>query len=309
MSTVSNSDAAIPMHTAQPATPARTRPFYWSLRRELLEYRSIFNAPLVVAGVVLFGFLIRLARLPQLVRAAETLPWWKQYLALALPLAIAAAAILVTGVTVAVFYCLGALNNERRDRSVLFWKSLPVSDLTAVLSKACIPLIVVPVVALAVALATQLVMLLAASAVLAASGLGLGALLAHWPVGQMSLVLVYLVVVGTLWYAPIYGWLLMVSAWARRMPFLWAVLTPIGLSIVEKIAFDTSYVGLFLRYRLKGFFAEAFVAPPHDVHTLDPVALMTPARFFSSPGLWLGLVVAALFLTAAIWLRRDREPI
>ncbi|HEY1638353.1 MAG TPA: hypothetical protein VGF62_07515 [Rhizomicrobium sp.] len=310
MSTVSNTDPIAPsMHAVRSAAPVRTRPFYWSLRRELWEHRSIYIAPLVVAGVVLFGFLIRLARLPQIVHAAETMPWWKQYLQLALPFAIATLSVLVTGAIIAVFYCLGALNNERRDRSILFWKSLPVSDLTAVVSKACIPFFVLPVIVLTIALITQLLMLLAGSAVLLGRGSGPVALWSHWPIGQTSLVLIYIVVVGTLWYAPIYGWLLMVSAWARRLTFLWAVLVPIGLSVVEKIALDTSYVGSLVQYRLKGFLSEAFASPRRDVHTFDPIALLTPAKFFSSPGLWLGLVVAVAFLAVAVWLRRDREPI
>jgi len=313
MSMMSDTDpVAQPAPAVQAAAAARTQPFLWSLRRELWEYRSVYIAPLVVAALILFGYFIRLWRLPQIVERAQNQPWWKQYVELALPFAIATAAILVTAVIVAVFYCLGTLNTERRDRSILFWKSLPVSDLTAVLAKVCIPLIVIPIVAIVVALATQLVMLGAASAVLSLRGPGPGALWSHWPEAQAVLVLVYLVAIGTLWYAPIYGWLLMVSAWAKRMTFLWAVLTPIGLSIVEKIAFDTSYVGGLLRFRLKGFLALAFTEPPHhieNIQSIDPVALMTPARFFASPGLWLGLVVAVAFIAAAVWLRRDREPV
>lgn len=309
MSTAADSNAAFPMHAAQTVTANRTQPFYWSVRRELWEYRSIFIAPLVVAAVILFGFVIRLARLPHLVISVEGLPWWKQYLALALPFAIAGAAILVTGVVLSIFYCLGTLNNERRDRSILFWKSLPVSDLTTVLSKASVPLVVVPIVVLVVALATQIVMLLIGGAALAARGPGPGVLWSHWPVGQMSLTLAYLVVVGTLWFAPIYGWLLAVSAWAKRMTFLWAVLTPIGLSVVERIAFDTNYVGSLIRYRLTGFVSQAFLKPPRDTHVINPVGLMTPGTYFSSPGLWFGLLVAAAFIAAAVWLRRDREPL
>ena len=312
MSTVSETDrTALEMRATTVAPPARTRPFYWSLRRELWEHRAIYIAPLVVAGVVLFGFCVRLARLPQLVRTVQTMPLWKQYLELALPFAIATMSILITGLFVAVFYCLGALNHERRDRSILFWKSLPVSDLTAVLSKAFVPLVIVPIVALVIALATQLLMLLAGSAVLMGAGPGPAALWAHWPIGQAAIVLLYIVVTGTLWYAPIYGWLLMVSAWARRMTFLWAFLVPIGLSVLEKIALDTSYVGGLIRYRLRGFLDQAFVSPPHNTRfdTLDVLSLMTPAKYFSSPGLWIGLVVAVAFLAAAVWLRRDREPI
>ena len=61
------------------------------------------------------------------------------------------------------FYCLDALYGERRDRSILFWKSLPVSDLTTVLSKASIPIVVLPLLTFAVTVATQLIMLLSAA--------------------------------------------------------------------------------------------------------------------------------------------------
>ena len=125
----------------------------------------------------------------------------------------------------------------------------------------------------------------------------------------MSLVLAYTVAVGTLWYAPLYAWLLLVSAWARRLTFLWAVLVPIGLSVVEKIAFDTTYFGSLVHSRLSGFVREGFNAPPQGSHVLPSIALLAPGRFFSSPGLWLGLLVAVVFVAAAVWLRRDREPV
>jgi len=200
------------------------------------------------------------------------------------------------------------LNGERRDRSILFWKSLPVSDLTAVLSKACVPLLIVPVVIFPIAVVVQLVMLLTGSAVLAANGFDAGILWSHWPMAKMSLALLYILAVITLWYAPIYGWLLLVSAWARRMTFLWAILTPLGISIVERIAFDTSYFGSLVKYRLTGFVAEAFTAPPSNPSVIDPIALLAPAKFLSAPGLWLGLLVSVAFLAGAVWLRRDREP-
>jgi ABC-2 type transport system permease protein len=309
MSTVTNTDSLGPgMQDVRAQTSSRTRPFYWSLRREIWEHRAIYIAPLAVAGLVLFGYLIRLSRLPQAVRHAATLPWWKQYLEIALPFAIAMAAVLVTGAIVGVFYCIGALGNERRDRSILFWKSLPVSDLTTVLAKATIPMVIIPVVVTIIALCVQFVMLAAATGALAANGSGTQVLWSHWSFAHMSLTLIYLVVTGTLWYAPIYGWLLMVSAWARRMTFLWAVLVPVGLAVVERIAFDTGYVWSLIRYRLKGFVDLAFVEPPRNTTTIDPAALMTPAHYFASPGLWIGLVVAAAFFAAAVWLRRGREP-
>ena len=176
--------ADAPMHTQPQAAPSRTRPFYWSLRRELWENHALWIAPLAVAGVILFGFSISLftphsltsvntvstvttttshnvdgphgavsqgacavgsrrAAAGQGFPDATTTPPAKvaravrmtpaQRLSMAvLPFDFAAVALIVNMFLVAVFYCLGALHNERRDRSILFWKSLPVPDLTTV---------------------------------------------------------------------------------------------------------------------------------------------------------------------------------
>jgi ABC-2 type transport system permease protein len=290
-------------------SPSPTRPFYWSVRRELWEYRSGYIAPLVAAGLVLLGFLVRIMHLPQTMRMLATLKPAEQHLALAAPFGIAVVAISITGLIVAFFYCLGALYNERRDRSILFWKSLPVSDMTIVLSKASIPFIVLPIVLFATVMITHLIMLVLGSAALAAIGTNAAVLWSSWPILKMSLVLIYTLVVMTLWYAPIYGWLLLVSSWARSMAILWAVLPPLGLCIAERIAFDTSYLGSLLDYRVNGFLSEAFYFKPHGDEFTDPLALLTPLRFLSTPGLWIGIVLGMGFLAGATWLRRNREPI
>jgi len=291
----------------QAAQPPRNT-FYWSVKRELWEHRSIFMAPLIVAGLVLCGFLIRIAHLPQIVRSAEHTNPIEQTLKIAAPFGIGTFAIVGVALIVGFFYCLGALYNERRDRSILFWKSLPVSNVTTVLSKTFVPLVVLPVVVFVVAIVTQLVMLGMGSAVLSANGMSPATLWVHWPMLRMALVLAYLLVVVVLWYAPICGWLLLVSSWAKSKAILWAVLPPLGLCIAEKIAFDTSYVSALVNYRLNGWMSEAlYYKKGMDVS--DPLAMLTPAHFFSSPGLWAGLVVAAALLAGAVWLRRNREPI
>jgi len=109
---------------------------YWSVRRELWENRSIYIAPLAVAAVFLFGFLISTIHLPGKMRAASALDPLRQHELIAQPYLIASGLMMLTTLVVGVFYCLDALYGERRDRSILFWKSLPVSDLTTVLSKA-----------------------------------------------------------------------------------------------------------------------------------------------------------------------------
>src|SRR5262249_35459668 len=146
-----------------------------------------------------------------------------------------------------------ALHGERRDRSILFWKSLPVSDLTTVLAKASIPLLVLPVVTFAVTMIAQGIMLLVSRAVLAGSGGNAEAAWNHMSFWHMSAMLWYhLVAFRGFLSAPFYGWLLLVSAWARRLPILWAALPPIALGVFEKIAFNTSYFGGWLRERLGG---------------------------------------------------------
>jgi len=291
---------------AAPAAAVTTRPFYWSVRRELWENHSIFIAPLVVAGLFLFGFLISAHSFPARARGASILGPERQAAHLAQPFEVLAMMLALTGLVVAGVYCLGALYGERRDRSILFWKSLPVSNVTTVLAKATIPMVVLPAVVFVVAIAGHVVVLLLSTLILAANGLSVSPLWTTVPLVQIDLVLLYGLFALALWYAPIYGWLILVSGWARRATFLWAVLPPIGLCIVEKIAFDSSNLSDLFGRRLTGFAADAF---DFSAPGSEPLQQITPARYFSSPELWLGLAAAAAFLAAAVWLRRRREPI
>src|SRR6266699_5785001 len=149
---------------SDPGYSAKTRPFYWSVKRELWENRSIYVAPLIVAAVVLFGFLVSTIGMPERRQAVLLLDSAHQRAAIGAPYDVAAMMLIFTAFIVGVFYCLDALHSERRDRSILFWKSLPVSDLTTVLSKASIPLVVLPVIIFAITVATQFIMLLLSSA-------------------------------------------------------------------------------------------------------------------------------------------------
>jgi ABC-2 type transport system permease protein len=215
--------------------------------------------------------------------------------------------ILGTGFIVGIFYSLDALYGERRDRSILFWKSLPVSDLTTVLSKATVGVVILPLLSFVITVATQLIMLLLSTAVVRASGLDVATLWAKVALLQTSLMLLYhLVTVHILWYAPIYGWLLLVSAWARRAPFLWAVLPPFAIAALEKIGFNSVHFAALLQSRFEG---GAESVPMIGNLPIDPMTHLTPGRFLSSPGLWLGLVITAGFLATAVRMRRRQGPI
>ncbi len=214
---------------------------------------------------------------------------------------------------VGVFYCLDALHGERRDRSILFWKSLPVSDLTTVLSKATVPLVILPLLAFAITICVQLIMLLMTSVVLIFHGVSPATTWTHFSVFQNWIVLLYGLVALALWHAPIYGWLLLVSGWARRATFLWAVLPWLAIFIVEKIAFNPAHFAAMIGRRLTGSFENAFVVvkQPHGavVPVVDRLTQLDPVKFLSSPGLWIGLAFAAAFLTAAVRQRRYRGPL
>ena len=305
MSTPSNTVPGSPLESqgTAPAVITASRRMYWSVRRELWEYRSIYFAPLAAAAVFLSGFLIAL---PHHMHGVRTLD--QAHEVLDIPYELAAALIMGTAFIVGIFYSLDALYGERRDRSILFWKSLPVSDLTTVLSKFAIPLVILPIVSFAIAVVTQFVMLLLSSAVLLGSGLSVGTLGARMSFFHMSLMLLYhILTVHGLWYAPIYGWLLLVSAWAPRAPFIWAFLPPFVIWGVEKIAFRTSHFLGMLQYRLTG--PEPSTTTARSGNLMEMMSALTPVQFFSTPGLWVGLAVAAIFLAVAVRLRRYREPI
>ncbi len=291
-----------------PAVISATRRMYWSLRRELWESRSIYIAPLAVAALILFGFLISTIHLPDKMRAALALNPVQQRESIGQPYIFAALLLMLITFIVGVFYCLDALHGERRDRSILFWKSLPVSDLTTVLSKASIPLVILPLLTFAITVATQFIMLLLSSAVLLGSGLSVATLWTRVSLFQTSLMLLYhLLTVHALWYAPIFAWLLLVSGWARRAAFLWALLPLLAIGIVEKIALSTSRFGAMLGNRMSGG-AEGADFTASSV-AMDPLTHLDLGRFLSSPDLWIGLAIAAGFLAAAVRLRRYRGPI
>jgi ABC-2 type transport system permease protein len=282
-----------------------TQPMYWSVLREIWENKSIYITPSIVSAVILLGALISAGHLPERRRAAMLLDDARRSAAIELPYDIVAMIMIITAFIVGFFYCLDALYGERRDRSVLFWKSLPVSDTTTVLSKACIPLLILPPIIFGVIVVTQFAMLLISSAVLASSGLA-ATTWANFNLLQQSVILVYSLIVIVLWHAPVYGWALLMSGIARRATFLWAVLPPLAIAIFEKITFNTSYFWDLLKNRLVGAGDTAFAFKMHQGLSIDH---LTPARFLSTPGLWIGLIFAAAFLFAAIRLRRYRGPL
>ncbi|QGZ42295.1 ABC-2 type transport system permease protein [Pseudoduganella flava] len=229
------------------------------------------------------------------------------------------------------FYSLGALYDERRDRSILFWKSLPVSDTATVLSKALLALVGIPLFIVAVELATSLVMLAIMLVLLATKGVYLfGPVLTHpqfWlgPLKVLSLLPVY-----ALWALPAVGWLLLVSAWARSKPFLWAVGVPLLTMALLAWAEKGLRLGIDSGWLVQKFIGRLLisVAPGtwlmadnviHRARDLDiaanvrgPVAasdliFQSSWAAVATPETIIGALAGIGMIAAAIWLRRRRE--
>lgn len=224
------------------------------------------------------------------------------------------------------FYLLGALYDDRRDRSVLFWKSLPISDTATVASKALTALLVIPAFALVVSTVAYLVFLVVICLWAGVHGLNaLPAVFAAHPIG-IFLRLCAMLPVGVLWALPTVGWLMFWSAYARSKPFLWAVLLPvlalmanwwIGVLGGPHISGDlnlASMLGRLLfsivpgswissKFGVRG--PKAWFNPDSDhvVNSLDPSHVY---GVLTTPDLWIGVIAGVALLAGAIWFRRRR---
>ena len=189
---------------------------------------------------------------------------------------------------------------------------MPVSDRVTVLAKAFVPLVILPLLTFVVIVVTQLIMLLVSTVALAPSGLA-GTTWALLPLPRLAIILLYGLVTSALWEAPVYAWLLLVGGYARRATFLWAVLPWLALCAIEKLVLRTSYLAELLNRRITGGFEVGFdiahQPKGHHVPMVDRLAHFDPQHFLSSPGLWLGLIVATAFVAGAIQLRRVRGPL
>ena len=297
-----------PAIAASAVSPARL--FAWSIRKELWEHRAIYWALLAVGGLVSVGLIYSAFRLPGKIEYMATLRTSERLAAYDLPYSAAAMILMATMVLVACFYCIETLYGERRDRSILFWKSMPVSDPIAVLAKFAIPTIALPAVTLCVAFFSQLVMLIASTLMVNANGLSVSALWAQLPISTMPIGLAYFVFAISLWFAPVYAWFMFVSAWAKRATLVWAVAPAIAVIAIEQLTLNTSTLTQVIKSRVVGVASASFTANS-DSSGRDSRADLVPdpGKFFASPELWIGLLIAAALLIATIRLRRLRDPI
>jgi ABC-2 type transport system permease protein len=281
------------------------------VRREFWEHRSLWIAPLAVGALVMLGAVIGHASIGS--ETAQADPNMRTGLF--------GVALLVFGIpqwiTLSVilwFYSVDCLYSERKDRSILFWKSMPVSDQKTVLSKFLVAALIVPLGVFVVTSVTSLLF----CAVWALRGLFDPSVINLWDTATWFRIqgLTFVsIVVATLWYAPLTAYLLMLSAWARRNVSVWAIVPPLAAVIVEQIAFHTHHLRTILAYRLGGIlqefhlgqlFVEGSGESP-ETASMRGLANIHPAAAFANIDLWLGVLFAAALVLAAVRIRRYRD--
>ncbi|MBV8144614.1 MAG: hypothetical protein JO184_06370 [Gammaproteobacteria bacterium] len=282
------------------------------VRREFWEHRALWLAPLVITGLLALCALIGRVHIDldespdvsndaQRVAVLTVIQW-----VLAMPLYVVVAFVVA-------FYLLDCLYAERKDRSILFWKSLPVSDGLTVGAKMLVALVVVPLGVFALALVAGLLF----SAILGLR-VALGTLppLFTWNTWEWlrtEVLMLLLTVLAVLWYAPLAAYLLVVSGWVRRAPILLATLPLVLAPILEWVAFGSSHLLNFINYRINGIWWVLGVHRTHIItkHAVYPVGSALGVLDFGgalrSIDLWLGLAVAAALVYAAIRIRAYRD--
>jgi ABC-2 type transport system permease protein len=288
------------------------------VRRENWEHRAIWTTPLIVIACWTLLLMFAPVHLPYEIGAPiSDLPREAQITLHQFAYLLAVVILFFVMGVIAFFYAIDSLYADRNDRSVLFWKSLPLSDAETVLSKFAMGAVVIPLVALLGSVLAQFVAGAVITARLAITGEPVGFWLHPEALAGGALMAIIACVSVILWYAPLVAYLMLASAWAPRGPFLWAVLPPAAACVLERFVMRTSYLWDFITDRLLGVLAlfhglgDGEDEPESLAQLADRLADADVARslreFYASPELWIGLVVAALLLGAAMWVRRYRD--
>ena len=289
--------------------------FKWLIRREFWESRTAWVAPvataLILIAVTLLGLFygIEGSFSGEILGQINTSSVGVNDAAIAGLVVIAATFFVVLQIS-QYAYLADCLYSERKDRSILFWKSLPISDRATVLSKLFFALVVMPVLAACCVLITQVVVYAAASIKL---GMPAQLLSVMWAPATWAKAIgfgIFECITAELWALPLMAWVLMVSAFAPRSPTLIALLVPAGAAFVENLLFGTSRIGAWVIARMGMPQAVGSSAKAIGISSKEGLMFTPPdiAGILTNPSLWIGLGVAALLVAGAIEIRRRRDP-
>jgi len=279
------------------------------VRREIWEHRSLYITPAVVGLIMVLTLLtafVFASGYQEIVDigivGAQSLASEAHRRAALLGVLLGnTAPFLVASGILTVFYCLDCLYAERKNKSILFWRSLPITDAETVISKFLTAALAIPLIAFAVVVVTHILILLLT---------GIFPLFDAWT--GMLIIMILL----PIWFSPFIGWLLFVSAWTKRSPLLMAFLPLILVPTLEYWLFRTHLIGDAIQSRFTQlpifknidvrtlFDEEKFIA---NVDAVSLIGYIDIGAFLSSPQMWVGIVVCGLFMTGAIYVRRYRD--
>jgi ABC-2 type transport system permease protein len=302
--------------------------FVWLVRRELWEARIVWIVPALLAAIVVVGAILSAfvshgidvngIDADQIAAMNGATGGDKVDRIVGVALGVIAGLFYFATVFTQFFYAIDTLYGDRRDRSVLFWKSMPITDAETVLSKLFVASVIMPVVAAAAALVVQVAVFAVASAKLAPLSMLQGHLwsVSNW--GEGLAFDVYVIYAGILWNVPVIAFSLLVSAWATRAPTAYAVFLPPAIGIAEYIVFRTSHLWHLMKFRTFGMFTQidqigasqgfGFLTGGDVIDPSGgPRTVMHPLLFLATPEVWGGVLVGAALIGATIWLRRYRD--
>ncbi|TPG10226.1 hypothetical protein EAH75_05480 [Rhodanobacter glycinis] len=317
--------------------------FYWLVKREFWEHRGgFFWAPIITGGVFLLlnimgiiaaevlgaqhGIQIGMSgKLQQIIAEMDAGNLHNVGTFLDLGMYGMTALLVVVLTFVVFFYCVGALFDDRRDRSILFWKSLPISDSSTVLSKVVSATVLAPVIAVIVGIIVGIAQLLILAITLSFHGVNVWQLLVLAHPFRVMFNLIGYIPLYVLWALPSVGWLLLCSAWARNKPFLWAVALPIatgllitwfGIMGLFNLPASWFWMEVVLRGLLSVFFGTGIILGrgnmtffengAHD-NWLGFMDLNQTYQTLGSTNLWIGALIGVGLIATAIWFRRWRD--
>jgi ABC-2 type transport system permease protein len=295
------------------------------IKREIWEHRSIYVTPIAIAVVVSLVSLAGMVTVSAfdkevnvaLFGAANIAGDAERQAALTVFFLgtswvfLFALAILIT------FYSLDSLYAERKDKSILFWRSLPITDAETVISKLLTAVFVLPLFTVAAIIVTHLVNLVITTGWVMIKGGNA----AHLVWGSVTLfdnwvAALVVTVASAIWMSPFIGWFLFVSAFTKRSPLLMAFMPLIIVPIIEWIFFRSKIfasavfgrgemIPLFREMDIEHFFDEERMRVNEEVVSL--LAHIDIGNFLLTPSVWVGVVVCGIFATAAIYVRRYRD--
>ena len=201
-------------------------------------------------------------------------------------------------------YSLSTFADERKDRSLIFWRSLPVSDLTTVLSKVFIVTLIVPLIVIPYIILLQLVAMTSASIFFATNDIvSFGWLWGSYIITDWFRI-IFSLWAQALWSLPLFLWLMLAGTYAAR-PIAGAIVPPVILIVLEGVIFKTNLVLEFIENRI-GFWSRSD-SFPKEYQEIRVVDISDILLLFSTQAFWIGILASVILVAGIVYVRSSNS--